>query len=157
MHTIRLIILGTASLLLLNACLLPPTTPEALALQQEQSRPEPQQDSKINDNHTLYNFRSQPERTAAADVEIDSSQKTEAVVACLKQQLQSRLGLPEDFIQTRSYTNNAHTVALHNPFTHKDGILIDIIQSGVNRSQIKLYANGTTLSRMWQNLPNHCK
>lgn len=156
MNIIRLLAIASTSLLL-NACLLTPTTPEARALQQEQEQATVQQDSKINENHSLYNFRSQPERTVAADVEIESNQKPEAVVACLKQQLHSKLGLPEDFIQTRSYTNNAHTVALHNPFTHKDGILIDIVQSGINRSIIKLYANGTTLSNRWKSLPNQCK
>lgn len=155
MNPIRLPLIALTSLLL-NACITT-TTPEALALQQEQEQASVQQDSKINENHSLYNFRSQPERTVAANVTTESSQKPEAVVACLKQQLHSKLGLPEDFIQTRSYTNNAHTVALHNPFTHKDGILIDIVQSGINRSEIKLYANGTTLSHTWQNLPNHCK
>lgn len=156
MNAIKLIAIGLSSLLL-HACVPPPSTPEALALQQEQNQPEPQTDSKINENHSLYHFRSQPERTATADVEIESSQKPETVAACLKQHLQNKLGLPEDFIQTRSYTNNAHTVALHNPFTHKDGIIIDIVQSGINRSQIKLYANGTILSGTWRNLPNHCK
>ena len=82
---------------------------------------------------------------------------TEAVVQCLQQQLQSRFRLPDNFLQIRQYANNVQTVALHNPFTHADGILLDIHPRGVSSSNIKLYANGTTLSRAWRNLPNGCK
>jgi len=48
-------------------------------------------------------------------------------------------------------------VALHNPFTHKDGVVMDVRQRGVKSSEIKLYANGTTLSRVWRSIPAACK
>ncbi|QMT40802.1 hypothetical protein H3L94_01720 [Neisseria shayeganii] len=145
-------------ILLLTACALPQAaTPEAAAIRKDQANIRYDEDVKLGNSRTSYDFRSLPERPTQPDVNVDSSRSTEAVVQCLKQQLQTRFRLPDDFLQIRSYTNNVQTVALHNPFTRKDGILMDVHQRGVGSATIKLYANGTTLSRAWRNLPNSCK
>lgn len=144
-------------ILALAACALPPASPEAAALRKDQANIRYDNDVKLGGTRTSYGFRSLPDRPERPDVSTDSSRSTEAVVQCLKQQLQTRFRLPDDFLQIRSYTNNVQTVALHNPFTRKDGILMDVHQRGVGSATIKLYANGTTLSRAWRNLPNTCK
>lgn len=144
--------------LVLSACALPPTSPEAAALRQEQEKALPEPDIKLNNRTPSASpSRVLPDRPAEADVSLDSAQTPDAVVQCLKQQLQNRFRLPDDFLQIRSYANNVQTVALHNPFTHKDGVLMDIHPRGVGSATVRLYANGTTLSRAWRNLPNACK
>ena len=103
-----------------------------------------------------YGFRSQPTR-GRPEVEVQSNKAPGEAAQSLQQQLQTRLRLPENFIQVRNYTNSAYTVALHNPFTNKDGVVMDVRQRGVRSSEIKLYANGTTLSRVWRSIPTACK
>ncbi len=141
--------------LLLSACVVS-STPEAEALRKAQGEGQPEPDIRLN-SRTSTSSRALPDRPAEADVSTNSARSTEAVVQCLQQQLQSRFRLPDNFLQIRQYANNVQTVALHNPFTHADGILLDIHPRGVSSSNIKLYANGTTLSRAWRNLPNGCK
>ena len=139
-------------LLALAGCI----SPEAAGIRRQQSHIDYDDDVKIGSSRTAYGFRSLPAR-GRPEVEVQSGKAPGEAAQCLQKQLQTRLRLPENFIQIRSYTNAAHTVALHNPFTRKDGVLMDVHQNGVKSSVIKLYANGTTLSRAWRSIPAACK
>lgn len=132
-------------------------TPEAAGIRKQQSHINYDDDVKIGGSHTAYGFRSLPDRSGKPEVEVQSEKAPGEAAQCLQQQLQTRFRLPAEFIQVRSYANSAQTVALHNPFTRKDGVLMDVQQRGVKSSVIKLYANGTTLSRAWRNVPAACK
>ncbi len=131
-------------------------TPEAAGLRRQQSNINYDDDVKVGGSRTAYSFRSLPER-GKPEVEVESGKAPGGVAQCLQKQMQTRLRLPENFIQVRAYTNSAYTVALHNPFTNKDGVLMDVQQRGVGSSLIKLHANGTTLSRAWRAIPAACK
>ena len=131
-------------------------SPEAAGIRRQQSNINYDDDVKIGSSRMAYGFRSQPTR-GRPEVEVQRNKAPGEAAQCLQQQLQTRLRLPENFIQVRSYTNSAYTVALHNPFTNKDGVVMDVRQRGVRSSEIKLYANGTTLSRVWRSIPAACK
>ena len=139
-------------LLVLAGCV----SPEAAGIRRQQSHINYGDDVKIGSSIRAYGFRSQPTR-GRPEVEVQSEKAPGEAAQCLQKQLQTRLRLPDNFIQVRSYTNSAYTVALHNPFTNKDGVLMDVRQRGVKSSVIKLYANGTTLSRVWRGIPAACK
>ncbi|WP_225748426.1 MULTISPECIES: hypothetical protein [Eikenella] len=131
-------------------------SPEAAGIRRQQSHINYNDDVKIGSSRTAYGFRSLPER-GRAEVEVQSDKAPGEAAQCLQKQLQTRLRLPENFIQVRSYTNSGYTVALHNPFTKRDGVLMNVQQRGVRSSTIRLYANGTTLSRVWRAVPAACK
>ncbi len=116
-----------------------------------------QQDAVVDGNQALFGFRSLPKRAEAAAVSETAGRPVAEVSQCVQQQLQSQFKLPEDFYQVKTYADNAQTVALVNPFTKKEGLLFDISPSGVNSSEIRLYANGATLSNAWKRLPTRCR
>lgn len=114
-------------------------------------------DVKTGSNRSSFGFRSLPERTETAAVTEQSGKSVAEVSQCLQTQLQSQFKLPENFFQVRSYANNAQSVTLVNPFTKKTGLLMEVAERGVNRSEVKLYANGATLSSAWKRLPGRCR
>ena len=116
-----------------------------------------QDDVKTSGNKSIFGFRSLPKRAEAAVVTEKIDKPAAQVSQCLQAQLQSQFKLPEDFFQVNNYANNAQTIALVNPFTKKQGLLMDITQRGVSSSEVNLYANGATLSNAWKRLPARCR
>ena len=116
-----------------------------------------QQDVKTSGNQAIFGFRSLPKRAEAAVVTEKIAKPAAEVSQCLQAQLQSQFKLPEDFFQVNNYANNAQTIALVNPFTKKQGLLMDITERSVGSSEVNLYANGATLSNAWKRLPTRCR
>ncbi|MCP2041472.1 chemotaxis protein histidine kinase CheA [Neisseria sp. HSC-16F19] len=148
---------GAAVVLLLGACALPnDPAREAVGSVREQKKDIPYQEAETAGNTSLFGFRSLPKRAEAPAVTVSASRPVAEVSQCLQGQLKSRFNLPEDFFQVKNYANKAQSVSLVNPFTKKEGLMMDVESSGVSSSTIKLYANGATLSRAWQQLPARC-
>lgn len=148
---------AAALLLLAGACALPnDPAREAVHSVREQKQDIPYQDAETAGNTSLFGFRSLPKRAEAPAVSVSASRSVAEVSQCLQGQLKSRFKLPEDFFQVKNYANKAQSVSLVNPFTKKEGLMMDVEPVGVNGSTIKLYANGATLSKAWQQLPGRC-
>lgn len=148
---------AAALLLLVGACALPnDPAREAVHSVREQKQDIPYQDAETAGNTSLFGFRSLPKRAEAPAVSVSASRSVAEVSQCLQGQLKSRFKLPEDFFQVKNYANKAQSVSLVNPFTKKEGLMMDVEPVGVNGSTIKLYANGATLSKAWQQLPGRC-
>lgn len=96
-------------------------------------------------------------RTTKPDV-VEQVQKTVAETAwCLRQQFKTTFNLPSQFFKVTKYAQNKQSIALINPFTHKQGIIMDIVEIPNGHAQINLYANGSTVSEMWKMLPEKCR
>lgn len=80
-----------------------------------------------------------------------------ATSKCLAGQLQDRFKLPPEFLQITGYPDGGQTVAMINPFTHVKGVQMDVINQGLQISQINLYAPNMELSKAWLELPNLCR
>lgn len=147
-----------AVLLFLGACALPhDPARQAVDSVREQKQEIPyNQDVKTAGNTSLFGFRSLPKRAEAPAVSVAANRSVAEVSQCLQGQIKTRFKLPEDFFQVKNYANNSQSVALVNPFTKKEGLMLDVVPSGVNGSTIKLYANGATLSKAWQQMPARC-
>lgn len=102
-------------------------------------------------------FKPLPKRREAPVVKTTSDKKPIQISECLQTQLRDRLNLPRQFFEARHYIDDAQSVQLVNPFTHQEGIGIDIVPQGVGKTEIRLYSQGATLSRVWRQLPQKCR
>lgn len=134
-----------AGSLLLGACALPdaPMAPQS-GLSKPTSKP-------------IIRSNALPLRTDEPDQTYAANQSSEQVMTCLQTQIASTFRLPEAFIAHRSYDHQAYSVGLMNPITQKMGITLDVTRNTPATSTIKLYANGSELSRAWQNLAKKCQ
>lgn len=132
---------------------------EAVADIQRQQKAIPYKDDDVKTgvNKSIFGFRSLPKRVEAPAETVLINKPVAEVSRCFQDRLQSQFNLPEDFYQVNTYANNAQTVALVNPFTKKQGLLMDITERSVSSSEVNLYANGTTLSRAWKRFPAACQ
>lgn len=97
-----------------------------------------------------------PLRTDTPDQTYDANRSSNEVMECLQTQIKTTFRLPESFIAQHSYDHQAYSVGLMNPISQRMGITLDITRNTTATSTIKLYANGTELSRAWRNLPKKC-
>ena len=95
--------------------------------------------------------------TDAPVVSLEIKKSAFQVGKCLNNQLQKKFNLPSDFLQITSYADGGHTIAMVNPFTKIKGLQFDIINQGLEKSRVNLYANNMELSKAWLNLPNSCR
>ncbi|MBP6116389.1 MAG: hypothetical protein KBC57_03490 [Neisseriaceae bacterium] len=97
-----------------------------------------------------------PLRTDAPDQTYTANRASADVMLCLQAQIKTSFRLPEAFIGQHSYDHQAYSVGLMNPISQRMGITLDVTRNTPASSTIKLYANGSELSRAWQNLPKKC-
>lgn len=97
-----------------------------------------------------------PLRTDTPDQTYTANRPSDDVMLCLQAQIKTSFRLPESFIGQHSYDHQAYSVGLMNPISQRMGITLDITRNTPATSTIKLYANGSELSRAWQNLPKKC-
>lgn len=138
-------------IVLLGGCVAMPAQPSA-----EHSSINYQKDVVIKNNHILFGFRPMPVRNEKAEVTEKINKPPIEVSQCLQHRLESQFKLPPEFYAISTYANNSQTIALINPFTKTEGLQMDIIETGVGSSVVKLYANGTVLSKAWKQFPLSC-
>ncbi|WP_066566623.1 hypothetical protein [Snodgrassella sp. CFCC 13594] len=136
---------------------LPPEQRAVSDIRKNQGKIVYQNDVAVKGNQTVAGFRTMPIRPEAPEVTERIAKPALAVSQCIQAKLQSRFKLPPEFFTVTAYANNGQTVALVNPFTKTQGLQMDIIETGVSTAEIKLYDNGTTLSRAWKQFPASCK
>ncbi|WP_051940756.1 hypothetical protein [Stenoxybacter acetivorans] len=131
--------------LLLNACALPPVQSDASG-------------GKANDAVKRTPEETRLPRRTEAPVVVERINKPAAEVGrCLQEELQNQFRLPAEFFSVKSYTDRAQTVFLVNPFTKKQGILMDVAELNPRNSEVRLYANGSTVSEAWKQFPALCR
>ncbi|MBQ9619308.1 MAG: hypothetical protein IJR44_02330 [Neisseriaceae bacterium] len=146
-------------ILSLNACVgltfddifnpnLPKNPPRKMAPVEYGNRSE--ETLQVQSNRTI------PKREEAPTTVVSSSRNTEQAVLCLEEQLSKTFKLPADFYATQRYQDGSATVQLVNPYNQSNGLYIDV-HHHFSGSELKLYANYTTMSKAWKAMPEKCQ
>ena len=114
-------------------------------------------ESSLVGNSRVYHFQALPKRNQQPDSNTSAARSVADTSSCLQSQIRQTFKLPDEFFEVKTYTDKSQSITLVNPFTRKEGLVMDVVGSGVNQSDIRLYANGATLSGAWRRLPQKCR